>query len=303
MGTSQAIDPSIAPILGAIVGAAAALIGTFVTLVVTRWLDDRRWARMREHQDTVDRRAAYAKMRRTLDVWREAAVDLEGKPTKKDWDSYWAARRDALEAVAELVMIGSPLAVQAVSEALDQLLDLWWDYEVNGPYMVESAALWPRMKYIDSRIDAFSDLARAEFGLEPAEEDPRAWLETTELVRRRVAELRRGTPPPAAGPETDEDRIARLAFEQSMHHASRSGTVRRLELDGSLSEQEANALVDRWEIEAETRKVVQRDPDYWRQGRQWMDEQLIGRPEPQSHQPAKRSRLRATSIRAVKRES
>jgi hypothetical protein len=304
MGTSQAIDSSIATVIAAAVGATAALIATFVTLVVTRWLDDRRWARMREHRETVERRLAYAKMRRTMLVWREATVDLEGKPTKKDWEAYWAARQGAMEAGAELEMIGSPLAIQAVSEALDQLLDVWWDYENNGPWAVESGPLWTRMKYVDSRLDAFRDLGRAEFGLEVAIEDPRGWLETTELVRRRVSELRRNAPPPVSRPETEEDRKARLAFDASLHHARRAGTARRLEIDEGLSETEANELVDNWEIEAASRKIAREDPDYWRQAKEWMAGQSIalpGAPPADRHapgsiadEPAKRSAGRAS---------
>ncbi len=278
MATSQAIDPSIATVIGAAVGATAALIATFVTLVVTRWLDDRRWARMREHRETVERRLAYAKMRRTMLVWRDATIDLIGKPTKKDWDRYWAAQQGAMEAGAELEMIGSTLAIQTVSEALDQLLDVSWDYENNGPWAVESGPLWTRMTYIDSRLDAFRDLARAEFGLDPAIEDPRAWLETTELVRRRVEELRSSVPRRVAVPETAEDAKARLAFEESMHRARRAGTARRLELAGGLSEPEANALVDNWEIEAEIRKIAREDPSYWRQADDWMAAQSKARP-------------------------
>ena len=83
-----------------------------------------------------------------------------------------------MQAGAELELIGSALAIETTGEALEQLLDLWWDYEVNGPYMVESGPLWSRMGYVDQRLDAFRDLARAEFDLEPAHEDTRRWLET-----------------------------------------------------------------------------------------------------------------------------
>jgi hypothetical protein len=270
MGTGQAT------ILAALVGAGAALIGTFVTLVVTRWLDDRRWTLMREQQETIERRQAYAKMKRTLDVWREAAVDLEGKPTKKDWEAYWVARQEAMQAAADLEMIGSPLALQAVGEALDQLLDLWWDYEVNGPEFVQSGPLWARMAYIDSRIDAFRDLARAEFGLEPEVEDSRVWLETPELVQRHVAQLRSSVRR-TVRPESEEERKERLAYEARSQEMSRFMRLRGLEIDRGLPEQEATALLDQWEVEAEKRKIARADRDYWRQGDQWLAERSPAR--------------------------
>ncbi len=270
-------DASTATIIAASVGAIAALLATAVTLGVTRWLDDRRWVRERQHREVIERRAAYGRMRRTLVVWREATVDLIGKPKKQDWDAYWAARGNAMEAGAELEMIGSALAVETVSEALDELLDVWWDYENNGPWAVESGPLWSRMTYIDARLDAFRDLARAEFNLEPAVEDRRRWLETTELVRRRVEELgsKEGRQRRArAAPESGSDAKARLAFEDSMFRAWRAGTVRRLELSRGMSETEANELVDGWEAEAMTRGIVRGVVDYWRQADEWMEGQL-----------------------------
>jgi hypothetical protein len=275
MPTSQAFDPSIAIIIGAAVGALAALVGTFVTLLVTRWLDDRRWRREREHREVVERRAAYAKMRRTLVVWREATVDLIGRPKKEDWDRYWAAREDAMEAGAELEMIGSALAIETVSEALDQLLDVWWDYENNGPWAVESGPLWSRMAYIDARLDAFRDLARAEFGLEPATEDPRMWLETPELVRRRAEELQKSGARrrPIRTPESEADARARLDFEDRMHRVRRTGTLRRLELKEGISEAEGNRLLDAWEAEATSRRIPREASEYWRQADEWMARQ------------------------------
>lgn len=275
MGTNETT------ILAALVGAGAALIGTFVTLVVTRWLDDRRWTRMREQQETIERRQAYAKMKRTLDVWREAAVDLEGKPTKKDWDAYWVARQEAMRAAAELEMIGSPLALQAVGEALDQLLDLWWDYEVNGPEFVQSGPLWARMAYIDSRVDAFRDLARAEFGLEPEVEDFWVWLETPELVQRHVALLRGGVRR-AVHAESEEERKERMAYEAWHQQTDRFMRLQGLKIDRGLSEQEATALVGQWEVVAEKRLITRADRDYWRQGDQWLAEQLPARSGSQS---------------------
>lgn len=134
-------------------------------------------------------------------------------------------------------------------------------------------------------------------------------------MRRRVTELRKNAPAAAAVPETDEGRKERLAFDARLHNASRAGTVRRLEMDNGLSEPEANSLVDGWEREAEIRKIGRRDPDFWRQGDQWMAPQLMGRQAPESdlkgragdaHEPVKkRPRSRATSSRAttINRES
>ena len=272
--SSQAIDSSTATILGAAVGAVAALIATFVTLAVTRWLDDRRWVREREHREVVERRAAYAKMRRTLIVWREATVDLIGKPKKADWEKYWAARHDAMEAGADLELIGSALAIDSVGEALEELLDVWWDYENNGPWAVESGPLWSRMRYIDARLDAFRDLARAEFDLEPASDDPRRWLEPPELVRQRAEELRqRSQRQSTPRRESDVDARSRLDYEERMHRARRSGTVRRLELSNHRTETDANRLVDAWEAEAAAQGISREAADYWQRGDEWIRRQ------------------------------
>jgi hypothetical protein len=274
MLASEPLDSGTATIIAATVGAGAALIATFITLAVTRWLDDRRWVREREHRDLVDSRAAYAKMRRTGVAWREATVDLIGKPTTKEWEVYWAARQDAMEAAAELEMIGSPLALETISEALEQLLDVWWDYENNGPWAVESGPLWSRMRYVDARLDAFRDLARAEFGLEPEVEDPRSWLETPELVRRRAAELgtgrRKGAPPP----ESEAEAAARREFEERRYRAARAGTARRLEWRHGMSKAAAEALIDAWEAEAVTRKIRRESEVYWRQADEWLSERI-----------------------------
>lgn len=275
-------DETSALIIASFVGASAALVATFVTLVVTRWLDDRRWVREREHRELTARRAAYAKMTRTAAVWREAAVDLMGKPKKRDWEAYWAARDEAMQAGAELELIGSALAIETMGEALEQLLDLWWDYEVNGPYMVESGPLWSRMGYVDQRLDAFRDLARAEFDLEPAHEDTRRWLETPELVRRRVDELRkaRRQKPPTKVVESPQDAEARRKFEDGLHRAGRAGTVRRLELQNGLSEADAASLLDRWEAVAAERGVQRGSRDYWRVADAWIGEQLPSEEDP-----------------------
>jgi hypothetical protein len=273
MPAGGTLDASTAAIVAAAVGATAALAATFLTLAVTRWLDDRRWVREREHRETTERRAAYAKMSRTVAVWREATVDLIGKPSKKDWDAYWAARRDALEAAHELLMIGTTLAINTIDEALDQLLDVWWDYENNGPWAVESGPLWSRMGYIDARLKAFNDLARAEFGLEPAVEDPRVWIETPDLVQRRAAELRakgRRRVRPPLEKESESDARARRAFEEGMYRAARAGTVRRLELSDGLAQAEANDLVDRWDVEASARGIAREAVDYWRLADEWL---------------------------------
>jgi hypothetical protein len=269
-------DETSALIVASLVGAGAALLATFVTLVVTRWLDDRRWVREREHRELTARRAAYAKMSRTAAVWREAAVDLMGKPKKRDWEAYWVARDDAMQAGAELELIGSALAIETMGEALEQLLDLWWDYEVNGPSIFESGPLWSRMGYVDRRLDAFRDLARAEFDLEPAREDPRGWLETPELVRRRVKELRiaRHQKPPTKVVESAEDAKARKKFEEGLHRAGRAGTIRRLALQNGLSEADATALLDRWEAVAAERGIHRGSRDYWRVGDAWIGERL-----------------------------
>ncbi len=47
-------DETSALIIASLVGASAALVATFVTLVMTRWLDDRRWVREREHRVEID---------------------------------------------------------------------------------------------------------------------------------------------------------------------------------------------------------------------------------------------------------
>lgn len=275
-------DETSALIIASLVGAIAALLATFVTLVVTRWLDDRRWVREREHRELTARRAAYAKMSRTAAVWREAAVDLMGKPRKRDWEAYWAARDEAMQAGAELELIGSALAIETMGEALEQLLDLWWDYEVNGPYTVESGPLWSRMSYVDRRLNAFRDLARAEFDLEPAGEDSRGWLETPELVRRRVEELRkaRRQRPPTKVIESPEDAEARRKFEDGLHRAARAGTARRIELQNGLSEADVTLLLDRWEALAAERGIQRGSRDYWRVADAWIAEQLPAAQDP-----------------------
>lgn len=271
MPVNSALDSATATIVAAAVGALAALVGTFITLLVTRWLDDLRWRRERRHRETVERRAAYAKMRRTMVVWREATLELVGKPTEADWDKYRAAGRDALEAGAELEMIGSPLALEAVSEALDELADVEWDYENNGPWTVESGPLWNRMAYIDARIAAFRDLARAEFELDPAVEDPRRWLETPELIHREVDELqKRREERPRKRKESAADAQARRDYEAGVHYGRRAGTVRRLVLAEGMSKRDAVQLVDAWEEEARRRRLNPMAADYWQQAEAWM---------------------------------
>lgn len=204
-------------------------------------------------------------------VWREATVELEGEPTPEQWRAYWAARDGAMQAGAELEMIGTPLALEVVDEALDELLDVSWDYEHNGPWATETGPLWKRMEFIDARIAAFRDLARAEFNLDPAVEDPRGWLDTPELVRREVDELRRRrTDKPKARKELPADAESRRQFEAGKQYARRQGTIRRLVYSEGLEEEKAKALVDGWEQEARRRKLKTEAPDYWVQAEKWM---------------------------------
>jgi hypothetical protein len=154
-------------LFGAIVGAGATLIATWFTLRHASDQEQARWERERVARDIADRRAVYARFIRAATLWRESTVDLEGKPGKREWADYWAARVPALEAGSELLVAAPAEALEPASEALDVLLDAWWDFEVNGPRTLERDWLWGRISSFDAYMDEFRDVARREFGVAP----------------------------------------------------------------------------------------------------------------------------------------
>lgn len=168
------VDPLLVAVVSALLGASASLGATLVTLVWTRHLDQERHEREWDVARSADRRMVYGRFLRAVALWREAAADLEGKPGRAEWDRYWQARIPALEAATELSLVAPPSVVESTSEAMDELLDISWDYDVNGSAFVQ-AALWNKIRFIDSEVEKVYTAARAEFQEGAPLPRPRRW--------------------------------------------------------------------------------------------------------------------------------
>lgn len=162
----QTVDPLFVALVSALVGAGSSLGGIALTLWWTRRLEADRHEHDWVSERSTDRRKVYGRFLESVELWREACADLEGEPDEKDWDRYWAARVPALQAASELSLIAPASVVECASEAMDELLDISWDYNVTGPEFLK-AALWNKIAFIDSEIEKVFVAARAEFGEGP----------------------------------------------------------------------------------------------------------------------------------------
>ncbi|HVA87439.1 MAG TPA: hypothetical protein VNF73_14130 [Candidatus Saccharimonadales bacterium] len=149
-----------------------AVVGALASVVVTAFAEARRRQSERDLRASSDRRTVYGRFLQAATLWRESAADLEGDPEPADWEKYWAARTPTLEAAIELSLIAAKPIAEAAGNAMDELLDVSWDYEVNGPDFLK-AALWNKIKYIDSELAVVEKAARAEFA--PPLPRPRRW--------------------------------------------------------------------------------------------------------------------------------
>lgn len=149
-------------------------------------MESERHERDWEFERSADRRKVYGRFLQAVALWREAGADLEGDPEQEDWDRYWSARVPSVEAATELSLIAPDTVVESASEAMDELLDISWDYDVNGPDFLK-AALWNKIAYIDSEIEKVYVAARAEFGEGAPIPRPRRWARKEKPAKDRPA--------------------------------------------------------------------------------------------------------------------
>ncbi len=169
------VDPLAIAIVSALIGAGASIAATVVTLIWTSRSERARHDREWESQRVSDRRGVYGRFLQTATLWREACADLPDDDYSKDaWNRYWRRRIPALEAAIELSLIAPPEVVEAASEAMDELLDISWDYDVNGEDFIK-AALWNKIRFIDDELEKVTAAGRTEFGAGAPAPNPRRW--------------------------------------------------------------------------------------------------------------------------------